>query len=975
MVTKANGGSLISNSIAEATMVPMRLESRRARPTSGMSLFARALIDHLGALLFHQLVGLDHVALLDVGVAQRQTALVAVAHLGGGRILSKQRLHRDVLRDHHVVAQQPRLGITPDGARRDEATRDVADLRRPEDGADLGAAEFPLLVDRLEHALQRALDLVDGLVDHRVVADLHAVAVGQLGRLARGADVEPDDDRVRGRRQVHVGLGDATDTAIDDAQLHLVVDLDVQQGFLQRLDRAGVVALEDQVQLAGFLERRIQIFEADPLAGTGGQRVALARAAPVGDLAGDAVLVDDEEVVARTRHRREADDLHRPRRQRRIDVIAVLVDHAADATIGVACHHRGADVQRATGNQHGRHRATAPVQVRLDRHALGLHVGVGPQVQRGVGGQYDGLEQRFDVGALLGGDVDKHGVAAEFLWHQTVFGELAADLLRVGTFLVNLVDCDHDRHIGGLRVVDGLHRLRHHTVIGCDNQDRDVGGLRATGTHGGERLVARGVDEGDRPYRAVEVDLDLIGADVLGDATRLFLADVGLADGVQQSGLAVVDVAHDRHHRRTGFEVFLAALVLAIREVERFQQLAVLVLRGHDVDDVVHLAAQQLEGLVADGLRGGHHLAEVEQRLHQRGRVGVDLLGEVGQRRAAGQPDRLAFAVRQPHTADDRRLQRVVLLALLPLRLAATLRRAAGTTERAGRSATLTWPSAATAATAPATAGATTIAGTRRGATGTAGATTTGAAAAAIVTSATGTAGATTGARTGTAATGTGPGATGTATGGRAGSARTRGHIARRHAWPRRTRPRSTGTGPGTLRTGYRPVNRLRGKRVVPDARGTRGGLGRTGRGAGPRTRRSAGQRSRAGRRGCRRRRRCCRRGRRGRRFRGCRGLGGGRLLGGGPRRGGLGRRAVAVRLDLLGGRLRPAELLTQPARDGCLDCGGRGFDEFALFAQSGEDFFTGDTEFFCQLVYAGLTCHYISISRGDSGGRRRASG
>src|SRR3984893_2592988 len=48
MVTKANGGSLIWNSIAEATMVPMRLESRRARPTSTMALVAQALIaEHL----------------------------------------------------------------------------------------------------------------------------------------------------------------------------------------------------------------------------------------------------------------------------------------------------------------------------------------------------------------------------------------------------------------------------------------------------------------------------------------------------------------------------------------------------------------------------------------------------------------------------------------------------------------------------------------------------------------------------------------------------------------------------------------------------------------------------------------------------------------------------------------------------------------------------------------------------------------
>ena len=43
--------------------------------------------------------------------------------------------------------------------------------------------------------------------------------------------------------------------------------------------------------------------------------------------------------------------------------------------------------------------------------------------------------------------------------------------------------------------------------------------------------------------------------------------------------------------------------------------------------------------------------------------------------------------------------------------------------------------------------------------------------------------------------------------------------------------------------------------------------------------------------------------------------------------------------------------------------------DALTLIAQAGENFLTGDTEFFSQLVHAGLTCHYISISRGDSGG------
>ena len=153
--------------------------------------------------------------------------------------------------------------------------------------------------------------------------------------------------------------------------------------------------------------------------------------------------------------------------------------------------------------------------------------------------------------------------------------------------------------------------------------------------------------------------------------------------------------------------------------------------------------------------------------------------------------------------------------------------------------------------------------------------------------------------------------------------------------------------------------------------------------GAGPgrRTGRCAGRGSRSGRGRGRCRRRRSRRGRSGRRRRrggrglygrcrlGCRRLRGCRL------RGGLGRRAVAVGLDLVRGRLGAAERFAQPARNGGLHSGGRGFDEFALIAQSGENFLTGDTEFFCQLVYTGLTCHYNSCLGGGSGGRRRASG
>src|SRR3712207_9060602 len=76
-----------------------------------------------------------------------------------------------------------------------------------------------LLVLRLEHALEGRLDLLDRLVDDRVVPDVHALAVGELGGLTLGSDVEAQDDDVVGQRQVDVALGDATDAAVDDPQI------------------------------------------------------------------------------------------------------------------------------------------------------------------------------------------------------------------------------------------------------------------------------------------------------------------------------------------------------------------------------------------------------------------------------------------------------------------------------------------------------------------------------------------------------------------------------------------------------------------------------------------------------------------------------------------------------------------------------------------------------------------------------------
>ena len=91
----------------------------------------------------------------------------------------------------------------------------------------------------------------------------------------------------------------------------------------------------------------------------------------------------------------------------------------------------------------------------------------------------------------LGRDVAEDGVAAPLLGGEPVGGELVADPVGLGALLVDLVDRDQHRHVGGAGVVDRLLGLRHHAVVGGDDDDGDVGDLGAAGAHRREGGVAR----------------------------------------------------------------------------------------------------------------------------------------------------------------------------------------------------------------------------------------------------------------------------------------------------------------------------------------------------------------------------------------------------------------------------------------------------------------------------------------------------
>ncbi len=152
-------------------------------------------------------------------------------------------------RDHLAVADEARLGVAADLARADEDTGDVAQLGRLEDLADLRRTQLDLFELRLEHALEGRLDLLDRLVDDRVVPGRHALALGHLRRAAGRADVKPI---TMASEPIARSMSDSVTAPTPRCRTRMSTSSPTSSwssGGLEGLDGTGSVTLDDQVQL------------------------------------------------------------------------------------------------------------------------------------------------------------------------------------------------------------------------------------------------------------------------------------------------------------------------------------------------------------------------------------------------------------------------------------------------------------------------------------------------------------------------------------------------------------------------------------------------------------------------------------------------------------------------------------------------------------------------------------------------------
>ena len=344
---------------------------------------------------------------------------------------------------------------------------------------------------------------------------------------------------------------------MDNADADFLVG-DFLQALLDGFGRALHIRLDDDGQLLHIVGSHLvkQVIQRD--LGVGGKLLFLRLGgAAVRQLTGKALVLDRLKQLACFGDLGQTGDLHRGGGTCLGDLLTLVVAHGTHTTHGGTGDQAVALMQGAVLHQQRGDGTLTLVQTRFYDSALAAAVGVRLQLHN-FGFQRDALQQVADAHTGQCRNGDAGNVAAPILGYDLVLGQLFLDALRVGGGLIHLVDGNDQLDVGSLGVVDGLDGLGHNAVVRSDDQHGDIGHIGAAGAHGGERLVTRGVQEGDQAVAA----LDLIRADGLGNAAGFALGDVGLADGVQNGGLAVVNVTHNDNDRRTLDEILGVVLLL-----------------------------------------------------------------------------------------------------------------------------------------------------------------------------------------------------------------------------------------------------------------------------------------------------------------------------------------------------------------------------------------------------------------------------
>ena len=99
----------------------------------------------------------------------------------------------------------------------------------------------------------------------------------------------------------------------------------------------------------------------------------------------------------------------------------------------------------------------------------------------------------------------------------------------------------------------GFLGLRHHSIIGCHDQDDNVSTLGAARPHGSKRGMTGSIQESN----LLSLKFHLVGSNVLGDAPGFTSSNIRIANCIQQGCFSMIHMSKDGNNRSAQRQVIL----------------------------------------------------------------------------------------------------------------------------------------------------------------------------------------------------------------------------------------------------------------------------------------------------------------------------------------------------------------------------------------------------------------------------------
>ena len=446
-------------------------------------------------------------------------------------------------------------------------------------------------------------DFLGQVINDVVIHHPHLLFIDELACLGIGPHTKADDRRRRGRCQSHIAFRDRANTSVQNAHFNVIIRQIVERR-IDRLHTALNIGLHQHWELNNL---RGKIVEHRVETGRGKRSALLGRffLAVFSHFASALLIFNHGEVIASTRYAAKAQHFDRGRWASFLHLLALVIDQSPHTPAFRANHESIAALQCAARHQHSGDRTAALIKLSLNHGCIGIAIRTRFQFKQ-FSLQIDRIEQRIKPSALGRRDLDILNLARHFLDDHFMLKQTAADIVGIGLWLIHFVDRNNHRHASSLCVADRFDGLRHDAIIGGHHKNNDIGDIGTASAHLAKSSVARRIEECDR---IAALSFELIATDMLGNPASLALSDIGTAQSIKQAGFAVIDMAHDRNHRRA-----------------RFQRLFWIVISGGDninvafrdaSDIVAKLFDQQFSCISINRLIDGDHHIEIEQRLHQ----------------------------------------------------------------------------------------------------------------------------------------------------------------------------------------------------------------------------------------------------------------------------------------------------------------------------------------------------------------------